>query len=219
MGITLDANHGAPIVWLTPMREELPRGLPATLIAANLAPGRLGGHTEPAHRSGNRRSRGSTRSRPNGGPACVSPTFSVIQRDAVYRCHLGDAQFHRGPRFLGQEAGGNGAGVGEVDGDFVAPPVRGICPADREHRQWRLAEPEGDQLPAGGQVLARAQEERDPAHRLLSISARTAARVSVCGSARLKRNRAVVTRYDNLAVRYEATVHSAAINEWLPRHL
>jgi hypothetical protein len=30
-----------------------------------------------------------------------------------------------------------------------------------------------------------------------------------------KRNRAVATRYDKLAVRYEATVHIAAINEWL----
>ena len=30
-----------------------------------------------------------------------------------------------------------------------------------------------------------------------------------------KRNRAVATRYDKLAVRYEATLHIAAINEWL----
>ncbi|WP_413644771.1 hypothetical protein [Micromonospora sp. RTP1Z1] len=32
---------------------------------------------------------------------------------------------------------------------------------------------------------------------------------------RLKRNRAVATRFDKLAVRYEATIHLAAINEWL----
>ncbi|MFF0837954.1 MULTISPECIES: hypothetical protein [unclassified Streptomyces] len=31
----------------------------------------------------------------------------------------------------------------------------------------------------------------------------------------LKRHRAVVTRYDKLAVRYEATVLVAVINEWL----
>jgi hypothetical protein len=30
------------------------------------------------------------------------------------------------------------------------------------------------------------------------------------------RHRAVATRYDKLAVRYEATAHIAAINEWLP---
>ncbi|WP_198958256.1 MULTISPECIES: hypothetical protein [Amycolatopsis] len=34
-------------------------------------------------------------------------------------------------------------------------------------------------------------------------------------SNRHKRNRAVATRYDELAVRYEATGQIAAINEWL----
>ncbi len=48
-----------------------------------------------------------------------------------------------------------------------------------------------------------------------TCNVRSSRRVAAVPSDRLKRNRAVASWYGKLAVRYEATLHIAAINEWL----
>ena len=67
-------------------------------------------------------------------------------------------------------------------------------------------------------ATARTKAAPVAAHPPSALHCTSCATLWNAGSA-AKRNRAVATRYDKLAVRYEATVHIAAINEWLPRHL
>jgi hypothetical protein len=77
------------------------RGLPATLIAANLVPSRLSGPTEPPHRSGNCRSRGSKRSNPQTAGVCASTNAGADHAAWVYRLRSCRWQQHRERRHAG----------------------------------------------------------------------------------------------------------------------
>ncbi|MFB6991098.1 tyrosine-type recombinase/integrase [Streptomyces sp. NPDC056304] len=169
------------------------------------APGQAGNHP------GRRLPCLARRPRPHGRALSAGRQRRLAHREARHPASCTDVPplVHEG----GPDAEPHPSAPGHHPEPGATPPVPPTRHAPTGHQRRLPPSAEPHRCRTRSHLCPACQRHRSPHHR--RHHRRRLHYFRLPGIRRLKRHRAVATRYDKLAVRYEATVLVAAINEWL----